>query len=84
MKVEDLAEDTGPTGLDPIIDKQSDEYGRRTWVMDMEPVLTKVLGDALTDELIQKIQEALFEHKYTMLMNSKSKKTENKKLGRRW
>lgn len=82
--IEELAVDNGPTGLDPIIEKQADDYGRRTWSMDMEPVLTKVLGDTLTDELVAQIQEALFEHKYTVLTASKEKKAEKAKLGKRW
>ncbi len=84
MNIEELAVDNGPTGLDPIIEKQADDYGRRAWSMDMEPVLTKVLGDKLTDELIAELQSTLFEHKYMVLTTSKEKKTEKAKLGKRW
>ena len=82
--IEELAVDMGPNNLDPIIEKQADEYGRRSWSMDMEPVLKKVLGEALTDELESQLQDALFEHKYEVLVNSKEKKAEKAKKGKRW
>lgn len=84
MNIEELAVDLGPSNLDPIIEKQADEYGRRSWSMDMEPVLTKVLGDLLTDELVSELQNALFIHKYEVLINSKDKKAEKQKQGKRW
>ena len=84
MNIEELAVDLGPSNLDPIVEKQADEYGRRSWSMDMEPVLTKVLGDLLTDELVSELQNALFTHKYEVIINSKDKKAEKQKQGKRW
>lgn len=84
MDISDLAVDLGPNGLDPLIEKQADEYGRRAWQLDFVPVLNKVLGDEFTEELQVALQEAIFEHKYTILKDSKIKKVNNKKLGKRW
>lgn len=84
MDVSKLAVDLGPGGLDPITEKQADEYGRRSWQMDFEPVLNKVLGEKFTEELQVALQQALFEHKYTVLIESQHKKAEKQKVGKRW
>lgn len=84
MDISTLAVDLGPGGLDPITEKQADEYGRRSWQMDFEPVLSKVLGDEFTEEMQVALQQALFEHKYTVLTESQAKKAEKQKVGKRW
>ena len=84
MDIRELAVDLGPSGLDPIIAKQADEYGRRSWSMEWEPVLSVALGDTWTVELQAELQQALFEHKYSSLMNSQVTKAEKAKVGKRW
>ena len=84
MDIRELAVDMGPSGLDPLIAKQADEYGRRSWQMEWEPVLSQALGDQWTEELQVELQQALFEHKYTSLMNSANTKAEKAKVGKRW
>lgn len=84
MDIRELAVDLGPNGLDPLVSKQADEYGRRSWQMEWEPVLSKVLGDAWTEDLQVELQQALFEHKYTSLLSSQLAKAEKAKIGKRW
>jgi hypothetical protein len=52
--------------------------------MEWEPVLSVALGDQWTEELQVELQQALFEHKYTSLMNSANTKAEKAKVGKRW
>lgn len=84
MDLEQLVKGLNPSGLDPELEKKADEYGRRTWQMDMAPVLEKVLGDVLTEDLVVELQQALFEHKYTVLLNSETKLKSRQSSGRRW
>jgi len=84
MDIRELAVDLGPSGLDPLIAKQADEYGRRSWQMEWEPVLSVTLGDIWTEELQVELQQALFEHKYTSLLTSQTTKAEKAKVGKRW
>ena len=84
MNIMELAVDLGQDGLDPIIAKQADEYGRRSWSMEWEPVLSVALGDQWTDELQAQLQTMLFEHKYKALLTSSTTKAEKAKVGKRW
>lgn len=84
MDISTLAVDRGQHGLDAVLERQADEYGRRTWTMDMEPVLAQWLGRELTDEETASLQQLVFEHKYSMLSTSAEKKAKKAKVGKRW
>ena len=84
MDIRELAVDYGPNGLDPLIAKQADEYGRRSWQMEWEPVLSSVLGEQWTEELQVTLQQALFDHKYNSILQSQHTKAEKAKVGKRW
>ena len=74
-----------PSGLDPEIERLADEYARKTWVFDMEPVLKMLYPkDMDSEDFVALAQETLFQHKYKVLEESKLKKETNKKIGKRW
>jgi len=84
INLDEIAQGLNPSGIDPEIEKKADEYGRRAWTMDMQPVLSKVLGDQLTPELEAEFQNALYAHKVRVLEASQIKSETNKSLGKRW
>ena len=82
-----VAEGLNPSGLDPEIEKKAEEYAKRDWQMSVKPMLDKVFtGDnnELPVGTIAELQNALFEHKYEVLMNSEEKKETAKKNKLRW
>ena len=84
IDLDKIAAGVNPSGISPEIEKKADEYGRRAWTMDVQPILTKVLGDQLTPELEAEFQQALFNHKVAVLEASEDKKETLVKLGKRW
>jgi hypothetical protein len=84
MDISSLKVDLGTDGLDPIIEKQADQFGRTAWNMEFKPVLEKFFERELTIEEEAKLQNLLFEHKYSMLLQSQEKKAEKAKVGKRW
>lgn len=84
MNVSELEIDLGQHGLDPIIEKQADQYGRMSWQMEFQPVLSAWLGRDLTDEEIVELQTLIFENKYTSLLKSEEGKKQKRATGRRW
>jgi len=84
MDISSLAVDRGQHGLDPLVEKQADEFGRRAWTMDIEPILVQWLGRELADDEVAVLQQLVFEHKYNVLLNSAEKKAEKAKVGKRW
>ena len=86
LDVDNIAAGLNPSGLDPEIEKKAEEYAKRAWLMDVKPMLDKVFkgNDELPTETIAELQNALFDHKYEVLLASDSKKAEAKKNNLRW
>lgn len=86
LDLDKIAEGVNPSGLNPEIEKKAEEYAKRDWQMSMKPVLDKVFtGDnALPIETVAEIQNAMFEHKYEVLLNSAEKAETAKKSNLRW
>lgn len=73
-------------GRDPVIEKKAMEYSKRDWQMTIEPLFTKlaaVEGMNATvktafksDAFIALVQKAMLDHKYEVLENSDTAKTE--------
>ena len=88
LDLEKIAEGVNPSGLNPEIEKKAEEYAKRDWQMSIKPMLDKVFvpgsNDALPIETIAELQNALFENKYEVLLNSDTKKEQAKKNNLRW
>ena len=86
LDLDKIAEGVNPSGLNPEIEKKAEEYAKRDWQMSMKPVLDKVFAgrDELSIETIAELQNALFNHKYDVLMNAEDKKETAKINNLRW
>lgn len=86
LDLDKIAEGVNPSGLNPEIEKKAEEYAKRDWQMSIKPMLDKVFteGDALPIETIAQLQNALFENKYEVLLNSDTKKEVAKANNLRW
>ena len=86
LDLDKIAEGVNPSGLNPEIEKKAEEYAKRDWQMSIKPMLDKVFteGDALPVETIAQLQNALFENKYEVLLNSDTKKEQAKANNLRW
>lgn len=86
LDIDKIAENLNPSGLNPEIEKKAEEYAKRDWQMSVEPMLSKVFtgADALSEDCITELQNALFDHKYEVLEKAEGKKDTAKKLNRRW
>lgn len=83
INLADMAAGLSGTGLDPDIEKKAEEYSKRDWQMTVKPMLEKVFPD-LGEDKIAEVQEAMFQHKYSVLENAQNNKVEAKKANRRW
>ena len=73
-------------GRDPQIEKKAMEYSKREWQMTIEPLFTKlaqtegihatVQSAFKSDAFMVVVQQAMLEHKYEVLENSDTAKTE--------
>ena len=86
LDLDKIAEGVNPSGLNPEIEKLAKEYGKRDWQMSIKPMLDAVFtgNDELPIDTIAQLQNALFEHKYTVLLNADEKKHEAKKNNLLW
>ena len=86
LDLDKIAEGVNPSGLNPEIEKKAEEYAKRDWQMSIKPMLVKVFteGVALPVETIAQLQNALFENKYEVLLNSDTKKEQAKANNLRW
>lgn len=88
LDLDKIAAGVNPSGLDPEIEKKAEEYAKREWQMSVKPMLDAVFVPGSQDELpiatIAELQNALFEHKYAVLLNADAKKAEAKKHNLRW
>jgi hypothetical protein len=84
MDVSSLKVDLGPDNLDPVIEKQADQFGRTAWQLEFKPVMEKFFDRDLTVEEEAKLQNLLFETKYNTLLTASTKRAERSKLGKRW
>lgn len=88
LDLEKIAEGVNPSGLNPEIEKKAEEYAKRDWQMSIKPMLDKVFvpgsNNALPVETVAELQNALFENKYEVLLNSDNKKEQAKKNNLRW
>lgn len=86
LDLDSLAAGINPSGLDPEIEKKAEEYAKREWQMSVKPMLDAVFtnNNELPITTIAELQNALFEHKYTVLLNADNKRTEAKKHNLRW
>lgn len=86
LDLEKIAEGVNPSGLNPEIEKKAEEYAKRDWQMSIKPMLDKVFtgNDALPVETIAELQNALFDNKYEVLLNSDTKKEVAKANNLRW
>jgi hypothetical protein len=88
LDLDKIAAGVNPSGLDPEIEKKAEEYAKRDWQMSIKPMLDAVFKPGTNDELpiqtIADLQNALFEHKYDVLLNADNKKAEAAKNNLRW
>lgn len=84
MDIKELAVDLGPDGLDPILEKKAFDYGRMSWQMEWEPILSEYFGDDWTDELQAELQQKLFQLKYQSLEKANADKQAKAKVGKIW
>lgn len=88
LDLDKIAAGVNPSGLDPEIEKKAEEYAKRDWQMSIKPMLDSVFNgveyEALDVEMLAAMQNALFTHKYDVLMTSDNKKEEAKKHNLRW
>ena len=83
LDVEALKQGLNPSGLDPELESKAEDYAKRSWQVDFEPVLTR-LGLTQGLELVASLQDELFKLKYEYLLNNKNKETSAKEAGLRW
>lgn len=83
LDVEALKKGLNPTGLDPELEAKAEDYAKRSWQVDFEPVLTR-LGLTQDLDLVGAVQDELFKLKYEYLLNNKSKEASAKEAGLRW
>lgn len=88
LDLDKIAAGVNPSGLDPEIEKKAEEYAKRDWQMSIKPMIDAVFNgleyEKLDVEMLAAMQNALFNHKYEVLMTSDSKKEEAKKNNLRW
>lgn len=72
------------SGLDPELEAKAEKYAASAWNMDFKHVLKEVLGEEYTAEVAAEFQEALFQHKYSMVENADDRRVETKKAGLRY
>ena len=88
LDLDKIAEGVNPSGLNPEIEKKAEEYAKRDWQMSIKPMLDKVFvigsNNELPIETIAELQNALFENKYEVLLNSDTKKEQAKANNLRW
>lgn len=83
LDVEALKQGLNPSGLDPELESKAEDYAKRSWQVDFEPVLTR-LGLTQDLELVASLQDELFKLKYEYLLNNKNKENSAKEAGLRW
>lgn len=83
LDVEALKQGLNPSGLDPELESKAEDYAKRSWQVDFEPVLTR-LGLTQDLDLVASVQDELFKLKYEYLLNNKSKEASAKEAGLRW
>lgn len=86
LDLDAIATGMNPSGLDPEIEKKAEEYAKRDWQMSVKPMLDKVFtgNDELPVGTVAELQDALFTHKYEVLVAADNKKEEAKKNKLRW
>lgn len=83
LNVAELKAGLNPTGRDPDLELKAEEYAKRSWQLDFEPVLKRTgLIQDLT--LVAVIQDELFKLKYEYLEKSESTKQSAQEAGLRW
>ena len=83
LDVESLKKGLNPSGLDPELESKAEDYAKRSWQVDFEPVLAR-LGLTQDLDLVASLQEELFKLKYEYLLNNKNKENSAKEAGLRW
>ena len=83
LDVEALKKGLNPNGLDPDLETKAEEYAKRSWMVDFEPVLTR-LGLTQDLPLVAQIQNELFKVKYDYLEKAQAKDLSAKEAGLRW
>ena len=83
LDTEALKKGLNPTGLDPDLEIKANDYAKRSWQVDFEPVLRN-LGLTQDLELVASIQNELFNVKYSYLEASQQKEMSAKEAGLRW
>lgn len=83
LDVDALKKGLNPSGLDPDLEIKANEYAKRSWQVDFEPVLSN-LGLTQDLQLVAQIQDELFRVKYGYLEASQAKETSAKEAGLRW
>ena len=83
LDVESLKKGLNPSGLDPELESKAEDYAKRSWQVDFEPVLVR-LGLTQDLDLVASLQEELFKLKYEYLLNNKNKENSAKEAGLRW
>jgi len=86
IDLDKIAAGVNPSGLNPEIEKKAEEYAKRDWQMSVKPMLDVVFtgNDELPVETIADLQNALFQHKYDVLVASDEKKEAAKANKLRW
>ena len=83
LNVAELKKGLNPNGLDPDLELKAEEYAKRSWQLDFEPVLKRAgLIQDLT--LVAVVQDELFKLKYEYLEKSESTKQSAQEAGLRW
>ena len=83
LDVEALKKGLNPNGLDPDLELKAEEYAKRSWMVDFEPVLTR-LGLTQDLQLVAQLQNELFKVKYEYLEKAQAKDLSAKEAGLRW
>ena len=83
LDTEALKAGLNPSGLDPDLEIKANEYAKRDWQITIEPLLTET-GLIQDLDLVVKLQNALFNQKYTYLENAQAKEVKAKEAGLRW
>lgn len=83
LDVEALRKGLNPTGLDPDLEIKAEDYAKRSWQVDFEPVLSR-LGLTQDLVLVASIQDELFKVKYDYLLNAQNRENSAKEAGLRW
>lgn len=83
LDVASLKAGLNPTGLDPDLEIKAEEYAKRSWQLEFEPVLSK-LGLLQDVNLVANIQNEIFNTKYAYLVNANDREIKAKEAGLRW